>query len=178
MFGVYRRAFLAISAELRWRRPSRVSAGHRETAVPNRKLCPASLRLEVRDTEGSFDFRLPLMRRIESKSEPPDLPTETNTSCRIFTARNAWSLVRIRKGPTAKTLRNRGDFSGRADESAGSLCCSRLNGGGASLVRTRLWPRDPCSAGKEQGSHPGNRPPHLWGFPDEGLPLGPQSRVP
>jgi hypothetical protein len=78
------------------------------------------------------------LRRIESETEPPNLATETNAGCGDFQARNPPSPVRIREGLTAKTPRNRGDFSGCARLRAGSLYDPRLNGGAGSLVRTRL----------------------------------------
>jgi hypothetical protein len=89
-----------------------------------------------------------LSRRIEGETEPPNLATETNAGRGIFPARNPQSPVRIRRGPTAKTPRNRGDFSGCVGVRAGSLCNSRLNGGGGSLERTRLCCRFPDLQGK------------------------------
>ncbi len=49
--------------------------------------------------------------RIESESEPPNLPTEKNAGCFALEAPNPQSPVRIRLSPTAKTPRNRGNFS-------------------------------------------------------------------
>ncbi len=69
------------------------------------------------------------------ETEPPNLATEINTGRGVFQARNSQSPVRIRQGSTAKTPRNRGDFSGCAGVRAGSLCGSRL-GGGESGIRT------------------------------------------
>jgi hypothetical protein len=85
--------------------------------------------------------------RIESEFEPPNLATEKNTGNGVFDARNPQSPVRIREGLTAKTPRNRGDFSGCARVRAGSLCNSRLNGGGHSLARTRLSSQIPDCQG-------------------------------
>ncbi len=47
-----------------------------------------------------------------------------------------------------KTPRNGGNFSGCSWMRARSLCTSRLNGGGGSLERTRLWGEIPDLQGK------------------------------
>jgi hypothetical protein len=52
---------------------------------------------------------------------------------------------------SAKTPRNRGDFSGRARVRAGSLCNSRLVGGAGSPARTRLSTPNSLIYGKIQG---------------------------
>ncbi len=82
----------------------------------------------------------PSLRRTESESEPPNLATETNADHGTFGAPNSQSPVRIREGLTAKTPRNRGDFSGCDRVRAGSLCNCRLNGG-ESRIRTLSTPR-------------------------------------
>ena len=74
-------------------------------------------------------------RRIKDETEPPNSATETGRGCGVLPARNPRSPVRIAEGPTPKTPRNRGDFSGCASVRAGSLRNSRL-GGGASGIRT------------------------------------------
>ena len=79
--------------------------------------------------EDSFDLRPLLMGRIESESEPPNLPTEKNAGCSFFQARNPQSPLRIREGRAAKTPRIRGDFSGPAAARAESLCNASLGGG-------------------------------------------------
>ncbi len=81
----------------------------------------------------------PSLERIESETEPPNLATETNAGGGVFWARNPQSPVRMRQSLTAKTPRNRGDFSGCARVRAGSLCNSRLSGG-ASRIRTLSTP--------------------------------------
>ena len=50
--------------------------------------------------------------RMESESEPPNLATEKNAGYCAFEAPNPQSPVRMRESPTAKTPRNRGNFSG------------------------------------------------------------------
>ncbi len=79
-------------------------------------------------------------RRIWGESEPPNLPTEKNAGCCSFEAPNPRSPVRMREGPTAKTPRNRGNFSCCSEVRAGSLCSGRL-GGGESRIRTLSTPR-------------------------------------
>ena len=73
--------------------------------------------------------------RIKSESEPPNLPTEINAGCGVFLAQNPRSLVRMQRGASAKTPRNRGDFSDCARVRARSLCNARLVGG-ESGIRT------------------------------------------
>ena len=51
-------------------------------------------------------------RRIWSESEPLTLATEKNAGCCAFEAPNPPSPVRMRESPSAKTPRNRGNFSG------------------------------------------------------------------
>ncbi len=85
---------------------------------------------------------------MDRESEPPHLATETNGRCSWFNARNLQSPVRNREGSTAKTPRNRGDFSGCAGARERSLRISRLNGGAASLSRTRLSAGIPVLQGK------------------------------
>ncbi len=46
--------------------------------------------------------------RMESESEPDELPTETNAGGGLIQALKPWSLVRNRSGLDAKTPRNRG----------------------------------------------------------------------
>ncbi len=77
----------------------------------------------------------PSLRRIGSEAEPPNSAAEKNRGCGVFQARNPQSPVRNHQGSTAKTPRNRGNFSGCSRMRAGSLCNSRL-GGGASRIRT------------------------------------------
>ncbi len=78
--------------------------------------------------------------RIKSESEPPDSATEKNTGCSVYQAPNTASPVRMRERPTAKTPRNRANFSDCSRLCARSLCDSRL-GGGASRIRTLSTPR-------------------------------------
>ncbi len=75
------------------------------------------------------------LERIKSESEPPDLATEKNTGCSVYQAPNTASPVRMRERPTAKTPRNRANFSDCSRLCARSLCDSRL-GGGESGIRT------------------------------------------
>lgn len=91
-----------------------------------------------RDSEDSFDLRPPLMEQTKGESEPPDLVTEKSAGHRVVRAPNPQSPVRMGDCPTPKTPRNRGEFSVRAPVRTGSLRTRRLNGGGGSLVRTRL----------------------------------------
>ena len=81
---------------------------------------------------GSSESR-PSLGRIKSESEPPNLPTEKNAGSCAFDAPNPPSPVRIREGRSAKTPRIRAVFSRCTRARAGSLCNSRLNGGGTSL---------------------------------------------
>ncbi len=53
-----------------------------------------------------------VLGRIKSETEPPNLPTEKNAGCCAFDAPIPPSPVRVRESPTAKTPRNRGNFSG------------------------------------------------------------------
>ncbi len=86
--------------------------------------------------------------RIWSESEPPNLPTEKNAGCCAFDAPIPPSPVRVRESPTAKTPRNRANFSICSWMKTRSLCNDRLNGGGGSLGRTRLWGEIPDLQGK------------------------------
>ena len=52
-----------------------------------------------------------LVGRISSESEPPNLATEKNAGCCALEAANLPSPVRMRDSPTAKTPRNRANFS-------------------------------------------------------------------
>jgi hypothetical protein len=104
---------------------------------------------------------------------------KTNTGRGVFHSQTRQSPVGIRKGLTAKSPRNRGDFSGSAGVRAGSLCTRRLNGGGRSRSRTRLRAEIPDLLGKcreisanEHGFPPGRctqgrerrscQPPVFW----------------
>ncbi len=53
------------------------------------------------------------MGRIEGETGPLDQAAETNARSGVFPARNPWSPVRVPEGGTAKTTRNRGNFSGK-----------------------------------------------------------------
>jgi hypothetical protein len=53
------------------------------------------------------------LERIESESESPNLATENNASLGVFGGPNSQSPVRLRQCSTAKTPRNRGNFSGK-----------------------------------------------------------------
>jgi hypothetical protein len=86
--------------------------------------------------------------RVGGDTEPPNSATETNTGRGVFLARNPQSPVRVQKSGTAKTPRNREDFSRCAGVRAESLCGSGLNGGGGSPERTRLYCRFPDLQGK------------------------------
>ena len=117
----------------------------RESAEPGRGEAELSAPLEA--TGGASGIRA-LSGRIGSETEPPNLATETNTGRGAFRARNPQSPVRIRVSSTAKTPRNRGDFSGCAGVRAGSLRSRRLDGGACSRSRTRLWNKIPDLQGK------------------------------
>ena len=66
-----------------------------------------------RDIEDSFDLRPPRMGQTKSESEPPNLATERSAGHCVIRAPNPRSPVRMRLGSTAKTPRNRGNFSGK-----------------------------------------------------------------
>ena len=81
--------------------------------------------------------------RIGGETEPTHSPTETTPSRDVFEACNPPSPVRNHAGLTAKTPRNRGDFSGCTRVRAGRLYTCRPNGG-ASRIRSlstlwRIW---------------------------------------
>jgi hypothetical protein len=77
----------------------------------------------------------PLLGRIEGESEPPNLATEKSAGYCAFDAPIPPSPVRVRESPTAKTPRNRVNFSICIEMDAESLCNPRLNGG-ESGIRT------------------------------------------
>jgi hypothetical protein len=88
----------------------------------------------------------PVIARPESG--PHELPTETNVDRRLVQALKSQSLVQSQHGSTAKTPRNRGDFSGCAGLETESLRTRGLDGGGGSLERTCLCCRFPDLQGK------------------------------
>ena len=106
----------------------------------HRRRAPRARSLRNRRLHGGESWIRTLSRRIGGEPEPPNLATETNTGRGVFPARNPQSPVRIRERSTAKTPRNRGDFSGCAAVRAESLCSSRLRGGarGIRTFSTRL----------------------------------------
>ncbi len=84
---------------------------------------------EIRTCSTALLEPRPLLGRIESESEPPNLATEKNAGRGVFWAWNRQSPVRMRPSRTRKTPRNRGNFSANVWTRAGSLCNSRLDGG-------------------------------------------------
>jgi hypothetical protein len=78
-------------------------------------------------------------RRPSRHSERPNLVREINARRGVHRAPNPPSPVRIPWTSTAKTPRIRVNFSDHRQIHRRSLCLRRLNGGGGSLSRTRLW---------------------------------------
>jgi len=56
----------------------------------------------------------PSLRRIESESEPPNVPTEKNADCCAFEAANPPSPVRMRQSPDRQNPAESGDLVGCA----------------------------------------------------------------
>jgi hypothetical protein len=99
-------------------------------------------------TGASTIRKLRTLRRISRDSGPPQMPTERNWSRGASSPQNSLSPVRIHSGPAAKTPRKRANFWDRHGARGRNLCDPRLDGGGRSLSRTRLWTEIPDRQGK------------------------------
>jgi hypothetical protein len=83
-----------------------------------RKAWEADFDVGWKNNHSSFHERCPLFTPIGDAlvgrlAEPPNLATEKNAGHGVFRAPNPQSPVRMRLGSTAKTPRNRGNFSGK-----------------------------------------------------------------
>ncbi len=97
----------------------------------------------------SHNLRRPAQRRSDVEHRAHDRDHgDLNQADRPALTSKTQSPVRIHQGSTAKTPRNRGNFSGCSWMRAQSLCNSRLGGGARSLSRTRLWAEIPDLQGK------------------------------
>ncbi len=112
----------------------RYPAPVREAPSDAESAAEATPRRRFRNLEHETGLE-PATPTLAGESEPPNLPTEKNAGCCAFEVPKPRSPVRMREGPTAKTPRNRGNFSCCFEVRAGSLRSGRL-GGGESGIRT------------------------------------------
>jgi hypothetical protein len=103
------------------------------------------------DSPNEYSSRRPVSRGNANRGRKRTGRSANRDECGLApysTRRRPRSPVWNRQCSTAKTPRNRGDFSGCAGVRAGSLCTHGLDGGGRSRSRTRLWPELPDPQGK------------------------------
>jgi hypothetical protein len=112
-----------------------------------RCMLPGPIDIEKRRLAAKRDRMSTALRWNES--EPPKRPTETNAPTGSRDPHPVISASGSRS-PSPKTQRNRGNFSVLIWMYRESLYNRRLNGGGGSPRRTRLWGRLPDSQGKNR----------------------------